>query len=123
MSTQKNRELATQFAPEVQFEVTPMSEAEARLRMRDRFEELQGRLVEQYLHQPDNSLVRAKLELIANDAAALAWTTPYPLLLMPVLFQEKAREGRAREARQQRIQKRSRALMESECLVEKSGCK
>ena len=47
----------------------------------------------------------------ANDAAALAWTTPYPLLLFPVLLEEKAAAGRIQALRQKGIRQRSREFM------------
>jgi len=43
----------------------------------------------------------------ANEAAALAWATPFPLLLFPELFEEKARQARRQALTQARILSRS----------------
>ena len=47
----------------------------------------------------------------ANEAAALAWVTPYPLLFFPVLFEEKANAELRVALRQQQIRQRSGELL------------
>ena len=54
-----------------------------------------------------NSVVRRA----ANEAAAVARATPFPVLLFPALFEEKITAGAARAARQSSILARSRELM------------
>jgi hypothetical protein len=54
-----------------------------------------------------NSQVRSA----ANEAAALAWITPYPLLLFPELFEEKANAALARAVRQQEILRQTKELV------------
>jgi hypothetical protein len=44
-------------------------------------------------------------------AASLAWLTPYPLLILPVLLEEKAREARRQAQRQSDIQNRSETIL------------
>jgi hypothetical protein len=51
------------------------------------------------------------LRRAANDAAALAWATLYPLLVFPVLFEEKIAAALRQAERQARIFKRSRELL------------
>ena len=47
----------------------------------------------------------------ANEAAALAWITAYPLLVFPALFDEKADMAISRAERQEEIRERSRELL------------
>ena len=47
--------------------------------------------------------LNAPLRRAANDAAALAWTTVFPLLVFPVLFEEKTDAAILRVERQARI--------------------
>lgn len=46
------------------------------------------------------------LRRAANEAAALAWLEPHPLLVFPELFLEKTREARQRLQRQDRMRAR-----------------
>src|SRR3954465_10896241 len=67
-------------------------------------ERLKERLLEQLLpqttHRPDLSSAYRRA---ANDAVSLAWVTPFPLLVLPVLFEEKAAEAQAQAERQRTI--------------------
>lgn len=64
-------------------------------------EQLKERLLEELLpetsHRPDLS---SAYERAASDAVSLAWVTPFPLLVLPVLFEEKAAEARRQAERQ-----------------------
>jgi hypothetical protein len=51
------------------------------------------------------------LRRAANDAAALAADTAFPLLVFPGLFEEKKAEARAYASRQAGVRERSRALL------------
>ncbi len=53
----------------------------------------------------------ASLRRAAEEAAALAWGTAYPLLMLPELFAEKAAEAFVQSERQREIRRRSRALV------------
>jgi hypothetical protein len=77
---------------------------------RNRFEQLKTDLLSPVLDDAPSSEVRRQLVLAANEAAAAAWTTPFPLLMLPVLLQEKADEVRQYSARQEQVQVRSAAL-------------
>ena len=109
MKTNDYRQLPTQFAPDVEFDVVAQDRAAAQAE----FEQLESRLLQQHLVETGNPALRAVVKHAANEAAALAWTTPYPLLMLPVLFEEKARATRLRAERQNRIQHRSRNLAEA----------
>lgn len=72
----------------------------------ERAEQL-GRLKDQMLggmlaktSDPD---LKARYRWAAEDAAALAFVTPWPSLFFPVLFAEKVNEARVRVRRQNRI--------------------
>jgi len=67
-------------------------------------ERLKERLLQQLLaeagHDPEINPVYRRA---ANDALSLAWVTPYPLLFLPVLLEEKAAEARRRAYRQRAV--------------------
>ena len=48
----------------------------------------------------------------ANEASAIAWTTPFPLLVLPTLLEEKVRRARRQAEHQKAVFKRSRRLLE-----------
>ena len=53
----------------------------------------------------------APLRRAANEAAAVAWMTPFPLLFLPTLFEEKSVMARRQVARQRMVTARSRELV------------
>ena len=55
--------------------------------------------------------VGGQLRRAANEAAALAWVTRYPVLFFPVLFKEKAETALLRAERQEQVLQRSRGLL------------
>lgn len=66
-------------------------------------ETLKRRLLEQQLAAvTDGELIR-RLQRAADDSASLAWATPFPLLALPELLSEKAREARRQFERQRAI--------------------
>jgi hypothetical protein len=77
------------------------------------FAQLYKRLLEGLLGGAGSARLRANLRQAANEAAAIAWTTPYPLLVTPILFEEKARAARSRNSRQSQIQARSELILSS----------
>jgi len=89
----KYRKVPTEFGPET------------------RFEGLKSRLVAELLEGFPNAGRTASVRRAANEAAALAWTTPYPLLVFPVLFEEKLEAGLLMAARQAQVLERSRELL------------
>ena len=105
---ERYRRVPTEFAPETKFEVNP---APFRRAQESKFEVLKGDLLAERLAaiwEADlNSLVRRA----ANEAAALAWVTPYPLLVFPVLFEEKANLALIRAEKQEQVRQRSRELL------------
>ena len=75
------------------------------------FAQLKEELLGSELAETTAVSLQPRIELAANEAAALAWTTEYPLLVFPALFNEFARRERIRETRQQRIRAQSEKLM------------
>jgi hypothetical protein len=50
------------------------------------------------------------LRQAADEAASLAWLTPYPLLVLPTLFDELVHAAAARTRKQAEVRQRSRML-------------
>jgi hypothetical protein len=107
----KYPQVPTEFAPEVRFEVTPGPPAPFRARQDTELEHLKNRLLQGWLDGIWAPQLRSSLLRAANDAAALAWVTPYPLLVFPVLFNEKARSAWQHTERQNEVRKRSHELL------------
>ena len=98
--------LRTQFSPEISFALKPG--APFRVAAETQLEKLKGRLLRQALQEAADPELYAPLRRAANEAAALAWINRYPLLLFPLLFEEKAHTARRHTARQAEIRRRSR---------------
>src|SRR4051794_3481930 len=90
----KTRKVKLKFEPLTRFEVTPVPAAPFRGTQETELERLKARLLLELLEQSVDVELSAPLRRAANDAAAVAWTTPFPLLLFPALLEEKAREAR-----------------------------
>jgi hypothetical protein len=104
------KRVPTEFAPETGFDVEPVPAA-LRAEHEVRFEELKNELLIERLEEAGDAEVTTHLRRAALEAAALAWVTPYPLLVFPVLFEEKAKAASTRRKRQRQIRERSRALL------------
>ena len=105
MNTTKDR-VAPKFAPETRFEVWPAPAVIGtpfRANLETEFERLKHRLLTRALEIAEQPGLSAPLRRAANEAAALAWVTRYPLLVFPGLFEEKAGVAVRQAARQARI--------------------
>jgi|SRR4030095_4920036 hypothetical protein len=71
---------AAPAAPTVNFRATEPTE----------FERLKDRLLREQLLTETRAEFLTLLRQAANEAAAVAWMAPYPLLVLPELFREKA---------------------------------
>jgi len=109
----------TRFRPARRFEIVPAMGSFADLRD-TAFEQLKGRLLRQLLGETADPVLQAPLRRAANEAAGLAWLTPYPLLFFPVLLEEKARAARRQQVRQREIQQQTRDLLRKASLGEQS---
>jgi hypothetical protein len=99
----KNKtQVPTRFAPETRFELRPAPPAPFRAVQETEFEQLKNKLLAEQLLDAAPEL-NAPLRRAANDAAALAWATVFPLLVFPALFEEKIAAAVLRAERQARI--------------------
>jgi hypothetical protein len=83
----------------------------------DRFKH---RLLQNLLEDKRWLMLESSFRQAADEAASLAWTTPFPLLVLPILLEEKARIARLRALRQEQIQWRSRRLFAKAAHLEPS---
>lgn len=109
MNTNK-KWVAAKFAPETRFEVRPAPPAPFRALQETEFERLRAELLGKQLAVAGPEL-NVPLRRAANEAAALAWATVFPLLLFPVLFEEKAGTAIRQTERQARILAETRELI------------
>ena len=105
------KQLATRFAPDTRFELKPVPPAPFRTVQEIKFERLKDQLLLERLDQALDPQLNSHLRRAANEAAALAWVTRYPLLVFPALFEEKAETALAQADRQHEIGQRSRELL------------
>jgi len=103
--------VATRFAPETRFELSAGPPLPFRATQENEFERLKSRLLTTQLAGLDKPQLNTPLRRAANEAAALAWVTLYPLLVFPVLFEEKAATAVCQTERQARIYAASRELL------------
>ena len=96
----------TRFAPETRFEVKPVPAAPFRGTQETELERLKAELLQQHLNETTDAPTNARLRRAANDAATLAWLTPFPLLFFPALLEEKARQAKRQAAHQLAVLKR-----------------
>ncbi len=58
-----------------------------------------------------DSQVRPWLNRAADEAASIAWATPYPLLVLPVLLEEKLKDAERKAELQEAIYTRSHPIV------------
>jgi hypothetical protein len=102
-----HRRVQTDFGPEARFEITLDPPAPFRAMQESLFEKLKTRLVTERLEEVWGPEISSHVRRAANDAAALAWVTPYPLLVFPSLFQEKTESALLWADRQKQVRARS----------------
>jgi hypothetical protein len=78
-----------------------------RVTFESEFERLKNRLLARQLDQLERPELNTLVRRAANEAAALAWVTFYPLLVFPVLFEEKTDAVLRLAARQTRDKAKS----------------
>jgi hypothetical protein len=105
------KRVPAKFGPETGFEVKPSPPAPFRARQEAELERLKAQLLAERLEGRKETRFLSHLRRAANDAAALAWVTRYPLLVFPALFEEKADAALLRAERQEQIRQRSRELL------------
>jgi hypothetical protein len=98
-----------EFGPKTSFELRPAPSVPFRAVQENEFERLKNKLLAEQLVRAVPEL-NAPLRRAANDAAALAWATVFPLLVFPVLFEEKTDAAVLRAGRQARIYANSQLI-------------
>lgn len=110
MKPNSPRKLNARFAKPRRFEVKPRAVAE-----RDdadaAFTRLKHQLLVQLMGNSPGVHDREYLRQSLHEAEALAWATAYPLLVYPVLAEEKAAQARVKAETQKSIRKRSERLV------------
>ena len=110
MNTNYKR-VPTQFCPETIFEVRQAPPAPFRATQETALDQLKDRLLARWLADQAEPERNSYLRRAANEAVALAWITPYPLLVFPGLFDEKAEAALQQAERQELIRQRSLELL------------
>jgi hypothetical protein len=103
-----NDGIRPRFGPEVRFDVptVPFRATETTA-----LEELKKQLLQKLLEQTTQPGQNILLRRAANDAAALAWLTQFPLLVFPALLEEKVRVALLQHQRQAGVRRRSLNLL------------
>jgi hypothetical protein len=99
------------FGPETRFELRPAPPVPFRATQETHLERLKNRLLRDALEELNNPALNGAVRRAANEAAALAWVTPFPLLTFPTLFEEKTAIAVLQVARQVSVRKRSMDLL------------
>ena len=104
--------LRPRFVPDTLLEVTPVPSAPFRGPRETELERLKNRLLWELLANTKNPKLYAPLRRATNEAAALAWTTQFPLLVLPELLREKTDAARRYVERQSALLKRPCLMLE-----------
>jgi hypothetical protein len=102
-----NRKLNAYFDPETEFEAEVLRGEP----LKQAFAGLQETLVTETLDETQTLALHAPVKQAANEAAGLAWTTAFPLLVFPTLFEEKLDGVRKRQNRAERIKAQTAHLL------------
>ncbi len=102
------RKVRTTFAPETRFDLPAPPATPFRGALETDLEQLKARLLRELLATAPDPALHAALRRATNDAAALAWLTPFPLLVLPELAREKAESARNYVQRQSSLIQRAR---------------
>ena len=103
--------IRAEFEPETHFELRAGPPAPFRATQENEFERLKNQLLARQLAAAQAPELNTPLRRAANDAAALAWATLFPLLVFPVLFEEKTGAALRQLERQAHVYKNSRELL------------
>ena len=107
----RNYKVPTRFGPDTRFEVRAAPAAPFRAFQETEFERLKNRLLREVLNGLTAPGLNINVRRAANEAAALAWVTPFPLLVFPALFEEKAEIAMLQAERQASVFQRSPELL------------
>ena len=105
------KRVPTEFGPETRFGVRPLAAPPFRAMQEAGLERLERRLLTERLGEVLEPKLIGYVRAAAQEAAALAWATSYPVLVFPILFAEKADAALRRAERQEQIRRLSRELL------------
>ena len=105
------RKVPARFGPERRFDVRPAPPASFRVTQETELERLKSRLLQERLARINETELNVRLRRAANEAAAVAWMTTFPLLVFPALFEELAHTAVLQAGQQAYVRKRSRELL------------
>lgn len=105
------RQVPTRFGPDTRFELRPAPTVPFRATEETALEKLKVRLLRDALEQAPAPELNGYLRRAANEAVALAWVTPFPLLVFPTLFEEKTQAAVRQAERQANVRRRSLELL------------
>jgi len=103
--------LPVRFARPNRFEATVVPTTPFRGVTENNLDRLKEKLLTEELRRSPAAGLAPQLRIAAEEATALAWLTPYPLLLLPALLEEKALAARLKAGRQAWIRQRSSSLL------------
>ncbi len=103
--------LPARFEEETRFEVTVPS-VPSRGEMERHLESLKDRVLEKLLAEAPLNASHEPLRQAVSEAATLAWMTSFPLLVLPVLAEEKVATARFKAGIQARIREKSPLFMD-----------
>jgi len=101
----------TLFGPETGFEIAPIPAVPFRGTQETELERLKSRLLRKLLDEQPSPDLNAPLRRAANEAAGVAWLTPFPLLFFPALLEEKAGAAVRRQVKQGQIRLRTQNFL------------
>lgn len=107
----KVKRLPTWFEPETRFDVAPVAAVPFRGTGETALEQLKTRLLRAALQEALDADFYVPLRRAATEAAAAAWMTPFPLLFLPALFEEKVALAKRQFARAQQVRVRSQRIL------------
>ena len=105
------KKLPAEFSPETRFAVVVEPPAPFRATVENDLERLKERLLREWLASAPAPELNAPLRRASHDAAALAWATSVPLLVLPELLKEKAEAALRYVSRQAALRRRGRPGM------------
>ena len=107
----KRKTLWTRFDPGARFDVSSVAAVPFRGTGETELEQFKHQLLQSALREAPGPELYAPLRRAANEAAAAAWMTPFPMLVLPVLFDEKSASARRSFERAQSVRARSQRIL------------
>src|SRR2546427_390010 len=114
MKKLESQNIKAEFDPASQLDSNLVSAGRLKAGGIGALQELKQRLVQETASARSDPATLSWLWRAAEEAASMAWTTPFPLLVLPELFAEKAAEACLRSQRQRDIRQRSLGLIGSD---------